>query len=336
MNKKYLLSSVTASIAFLYANQGTAQCVSTQDCTALGYTESSCPNSGIKCPFGNKWFCGGDSTAICKQEGFSNTCSGDGQSGKGESCANLYKQCNCHDTYKYTCSGIGYYGGVGSSCNGKYKSCICTEGYNWYPEAEACKASCEIGTLYYSDGTCSDVLENGKTLLGVVIYSNGASGGGWIMTVKPVSSPLWGSGDGGDTDIPGVINITSREFNDVQASCIYTDAITAYCNSSECPAAWAAKNYKPIGTPNGKTWCLPSAGLLYDNRTRDDWKKIILGIITAGGDTSDSIWTSTEYSYTLVWYFSFSESGFSTYATGKDINESDGYDYYSVRPVMEF
>ena len=52
MNKKYLLSSVTAGIAFLYANQGMSQCVSTQDCTALGYTETSCLNgNGVKCPF---------------------------------------------------------------------------------------------------------------------------------------------------------------------------------------------------------------------------------------------------------------------------------------------
>ena len=68
MNKKYLLSSVTAGIALLYANHGTAQCVTTQDCTALGYTETSCPNGGVKCPFGNKWFCGSSDDTYTENE----------------------------------------------------------------------------------------------------------------------------------------------------------------------------------------------------------------------------------------------------------------------------
>ena len=120
--KTYLyLSTAIISVSIATSGNAWAQCVSTQDCTALGYTESSCPNGkGVKCPFGNKWFCGGDSTTICKQEGFTNACTGAGQFGKGESCANLYKQCDCQSTYKYTCSGTGYSGGTGSACNGKY------------------------------------------------------------------------------------------------------------------------------------------------------------------------------------------------------------------------
>ncbi len=34
-----------------------AQCVATTDCATLGYTESSCPDGGVKCPFGDKWAC---------------------------------------------------------------------------------------------------------------------------------------------------------------------------------------------------------------------------------------------------------------------------------------
>ena len=34
------------------------QCVATQDCETLGYTETSCNGGkGVKCPFGNKWAC---------------------------------------------------------------------------------------------------------------------------------------------------------------------------------------------------------------------------------------------------------------------------------------
>ena len=97
MNKKYLLSSVTAGIALLYANQGTAQCLTKQDCAALGYTETSCSNGGIKCPFGNTWSCTPP----------------------------------CGTAYKYTCSGTGYAGGSGSACGGKYTQCKCASGYEW-------------------------------------------------------------------------------------------------------------------------------------------------------------------------------------------------------------
>ncbi len=34
-----------------------AQCVATTDCATLGYTESSCSDGGVKCPFGNYWSC---------------------------------------------------------------------------------------------------------------------------------------------------------------------------------------------------------------------------------------------------------------------------------------
>ena len=65
-----------------------AQCVTTQDCTALGYTESSCPNNqGVKCPFGDKWFCA--STEItpeqCTELGFTLTCTGTGETAAGPS-----------------------------------------------------------------------------------------------------------------------------------------------------------------------------------------------------------------------------------------------------------
>lgn len=45
------------------AGDVSAQCVATTDCASLGYTETSCPNGGIKCPFGSGWACiGSDST----------------------------------------------------------------------------------------------------------------------------------------------------------------------------------------------------------------------------------------------------------------------------------
>ncbi len=58
--------SGTAKAAFLMlgalflsgvSENALAQCVATTDCATLGYTESSCPDGGVKCPFGDKWAC---------------------------------------------------------------------------------------------------------------------------------------------------------------------------------------------------------------------------------------------------------------------------------------
>ena len=343
--KTYLyLSTAIISVSLATSGNAWAQCVSTQDCTALGYTETSCPNGGVKCPFGNKWFCGGDSTTICKQEGFTNACTGAGQLGKGESCANLYKQCSCQSTYKYACSGTGYSGGSGSACNGKYTACKCATNYVW--KDGACKpkedySACKIGALFYSDNTCSDKLESSKTLLGVVIYEKSASQNGWVMTHKPVATGIaWGEYG---TDIPGLTNITSEsKLTDIQASCTNTDKITAQGNSSKYPAAWAAKNYKPTGTPSGKSWCLPSGGLLNNLNNSVNFAKVNAGITTAGGTklgygTSYSyeyVWSSSEGSYDSAWYFLARTSGSLNMNYDSKFN---GSNYHcSVRPVLAF
>ena len=317
MNKKYLLSSVTAGIALLYANHGTAQCVTTQDCTALGYTETSCPDgNGVKCPFGNKWSCPSTETAPTPEQ-----------------CTEL--------GFTQSCTGTGYVGGSGTACSGKYKACSCAEGYAWKDgTCKPIRAACEVGMLYYSDDSCSDKLYLGKTLLGVVIYSNGASGGGWIMTVNPIDRAIeWG---GYGTDISGLTNIISQSnLTDIQASCTNTDIITAKGNSSTYPAAWAAKNYKPTGTPSGKSWCLPSGGLLNTALNNFvNFAKVNVGITTVGGTIlgnvyieSENVWSSSEYNNIYACYFTAgSRASFSMTYGGLDY-----YTYaYSVRPVMEF
>ncbi len=59
MRKFTLLTSVLLTAPFVAGNVS-AQCVATQDCATLGYTETSCENGGIKCPFGNAWACKGN------------------------------------------------------------------------------------------------------------------------------------------------------------------------------------------------------------------------------------------------------------------------------------
>ncbi len=130
-----------------------AQCVATQDCTTLGYTETSCNGGkGVKCPFGNKWACLATASdfeqQFCTTYGFKYACSGTGYSGgAGKACNGKYVSCNCASGYKwngtscvkescssayqYTCSGTGYAGGAGTACGGKYAYCKCSGGYIW-------------------------------------------------------------------------------------------------------------------------------------------------------------------------------------------------------------
>ncbi len=157
-----------------------AQCVATQDCATLGYTETSCNGGkGVKCPFGNKWACLPTKESVCKEEGFTLSCNETGQIGGGDSCNGLYKQCSCDSSYKYTCTGTGYSGGSGSACGGKYTACTCTSGYEW------------------KDGSCRKQTQNGA--VGELYYCNGkvvgvrATGMGFYVAMKDLGRMNWSS-----------------------------------------------------------------------------------------------------------------------------------------------
>ena len=115
-----------------------AQCVATQDCETLGYTETSCNGGkGIKCPFGNKWACI-KSDSECEQQ-----------------------FCDKYG-FKYTCSGTGYSGGSGTACDGKYSSCTCADGYEWKDgicQKQALNGA--QGELYYCNGKVVGVRASG-------------------------------------------------------------------------------------------------------------------------------------------------------------------------------
>ncbi len=66
-NIKFLLLGTSLSFIPQTVN---AQCVATQDCATLGYTQSSCDGGkGVKCPFGNTWACFPSEEDICKDNG---------------------------------------------------------------------------------------------------------------------------------------------------------------------------------------------------------------------------------------------------------------------------
>ena len=323
MKIRFLLIGTSLSLIPQTIN---AQCVATQDCATLGYTETSCSGgSGVKCPFGNKWACFKSEAEyeqeFCTKYGFTQTCTGTNQTG-----------------------------GASQDCNGKYNYCSCADGYVW--QNSTCEQSkpdysdCIVGALFYSDNTCSDKLESSKTLLGVVIYEKSASQNGWIMTVSPIATAIkWSTETIDASELP---NYTSEsQLTDIQDSCTNTDIITAYGSSSTYPAAWAAKNYKPTGTPNGKNWCLPSGGLLNNINNSVKFATVNAGIITAGGtilgnvykgEDSDykyeGVWSSSKYSRSNAWHFyAYTYGAFGmTYSYGNNSNHGSR----SVRPVMAF
>ena len=298
-----------------------AQCVATQDCATLGYTETSCSGgSGIKCPFGNKWACFKSESEFCDEYGFTLSCTGANQTGGGS-----------------------------KACNGKYYECSCSSGYTWNDSSQKCEdatANCTIGSFYYADGTCSNDYLSNKELLGIVIYEKSVGQNGWVMTHKPVKTNIYWSTE--SVDISGLPNYTSESsLTDIQSSCTNTDIITAYGSSSKYPAAWAAKNYKG----GGKTWCLPSGGLLktaLSNQAKfNKFKAAILKIqYNAGSNAAtipgnvyqngdyyyEDIWSSSEYSSDSAWEFDTSTNNAFYISTNRKSFNLSG----SVRPVTAF
>ena len=295
-----------------------AQCVATQDCATLGYTETSCSGgSGVKCPFGNKWACFKSESEICNDLGFTLTCTGSNQTGGGS-----------------------------KACNGKYASCTCASGYAWNNSSQQCEdatANCTIGALYYSDGTCSNDYISSKKLLGIVIYEKSANQNGWVMAHIAIATGIIWSTE--YVDIPGLTNYDTYPTppTDIQASCTNTDKITAQDDSSKYPAAWAAKNY----TEGGKTWCLPSGGLLntaLNNQTNltkfnasvykiqasaGAGAATILGNLSNG---AEYVWSSSEYSSRNAWIFYVDENG----SSGMTYGDKYYGNYDFVRPVFAF
>ena len=127
MKIRFLLIGTSLSLIPQTIN---AQCVATQDCATLGYTETSCSGgSGVKCPFGNKWACFKSDSEIkdqlCTELGFTQACTGTNQTS-----------------------------GVGKVCNGKYNVCNCIVGYEWKDgNCQKPVLNGAQGELYYCNGT---------------------------------------------------------------------------------------------------------------------------------------------------------------------------------------
>ena len=138
MKIRFLLIGTSLS---LIPTLTSAQCVATQDCATLGYTETSCSGgSGVKCPFGNKWACFKSESEI-KQEVEKEFCNEYG--------------------FTLSCTGTNQTGGGGKACNGKYSECTCTSGYEWKDGGCQKIVSGAYGEYYFCDGKVTGVRVEG-------------------------------------------------------------------------------------------------------------------------------------------------------------------------------
>ncbi len=194
-------------------------------------------------------------------------------------------------------------------------------------EKENALKNCVIGSIFYSDQTCSSgSLTPGKTPIGVVVYTNG-EGRGQVMALNSIGNYEWGPRK---VDIPTLFNFSgegsaSYDLN----SCVNTQKIMAAGDKSTYPAAWAAYEYKTEGT-NAGDWCLPAAGVFtsyYNNR-----QSVNTGMTNAGGTQIGGytyIWSSSEYN---------SDNAMMSDFDSNDGVANNGYkdDLHGVRPVLEF
>ena len=190
-------------------------------------------------------------------------------------------------------------------------------------------SNCVVGSIFYSDHTCSyGALLPTKAPIGIVVYSDNA-GHGQVMSLNSIGNYAWG---GYGTDISTLQNFSSASAASQDlASCENTAKIIAAGDKSKYPAAWAAHEYKTVGT-NAGDWCLPAAGIM--TSIKNGMELINIGYGLASGTkigTSDHIWSSSEYTSYDAWYSGFDYD----YGLLNIFNHYKDRDY-EVRPVLEF
>ncbi len=319
-----------------------------QQCKNEGYTKLNCNSvqtvDGV-CPYNPAYGLG------CKCAPDLVSCTEE-QTGVGESCDGKYVSCKCP-------AGVveGQYG-----CEEYYASpceTVCKKAYadncrnrievshpygceSYYADCQAkcevakSKPNCQIGSIYYSDGSCAlpENHDTSKTVLGIVVHVIDGGQHGQIMAPWPIdmngnktssnSTTLYWLTE--DVDISSLPNYTSREkaMKDYD-SCGNTDKVVAQGNASTYPAAWAARKYAPTSATKGK-WCLPAAGIMMN--IYKNINTIQTAIKKVGG---------VEYPYCCTW--SSSDRGinvwFSILGGGLDHTTKDDTDLH-VYPVLEF
>ena len=192
---------------------------------------------------------------------------------------------------------------------------------------ETSKEICYIGSILYSDMTCSKELKSEKKPIGIVVYLDNTGGGQAIALNKVGETNYYWSTESGV--VFGLSQYTSNSAaSQDYASCKNSQIIMAAGDKSKYPAVWAAHEYSTEGTSAGD-WCLPAAGIItsiYNNQN-----EISTGFVRTIGTpfpTTTQVWTSSAYTSSSAWYSNFNANN--------GLSADFWYYDYEVRPVIEF
>lgn len=207
----------------------------------------------------------------------------------------------------------------------------CTKGSvkcPWNTSLVYCKdnsPTCQIGWVYFEDGTCSAENSGQKKALGVVVYITDGGKHGQVMATKSLGSFKWSTVNEDIASLPNfdTSETASKDFD----SCGNTSKIMA--KGKAYPAAIAAANYAL--TTGGGRWCLPAAGIM--TSIFNHQAEINEGFSRINGINGEKIsccmWTSSERGITNgAWYSAFGRPN------GVEYGGKANYNY--VYPVMEF
>ena len=139
---KYFLLTVSTLglISPAFAQTSEINCTPAPDCASLGYTESSCPDgAGLKCPFGDKWFC---VTDFCPNQGTLDSCPSP-YTCTLEKCSNKYYKSGCQSGYDWNASSKTCTKQCDNRCENSAASLSCPSGYGTTSDGEdGCGNTC--------------------------------------------------------------------------------------------------------------------------------------------------------------------------------------------------
>ena len=187
--------------------------------------------------------------------------------------------------------------------------------------------SCVVGSILYSDKSCSSNLMLGKTPIGIVVYLGPS--GYQALALESIGSYDWTSEEYIDISTLPIYSSKPDASKDYD-SCGNTAKIIAAGDKSKYPAAWAAHEYKTEGTQAGD-WCLPAAGIF--TSVDDNHEAINTGYSRANGTQFTSgAWSSSKRDSYYAWYSYFSGS----YGLGSGNDGNYENTSREVRPVLEW
>jgi len=221
------------------------------------------------------------------------------------------------------CAAMGY---TETSCEGDFLRCPfdTTKMACVVKKTTGASTGCEVGMIYYSDGTCSSLYNATKSIAGIVVEKDRL-----VMSVSH-GSTIWA---GSFVDVED-INVTSTDAAkaDMNGKANTAAIISAYPSdtSNNNPAIYCNSYTGGISGTEGD-WYLPAAGELYTYVY--GYTSVIEPVVTntLGWDSYryNTYWSSSEYNAEVSWVVRVKGS---EYVSTNRKNNNDGsityYDRY--------